>query len=83
MNEDNEGTQGPLEIRHNVMKAGGLCKMVQVCMVVMQKFGVNAMCPGYNARKYERRKRAKPTVESEGYYTPPSVESDFAHYKQD
>ena len=54
----------------------GLCKMVRVCMVVMQKFGVNEMCPGYNARKYEKQeergeRKRKPTVESERYYTPP------------
>jgi len=51
-------------------------------MVVMQEFGVNAMCPGYNARKYEKQeerkeRREKPMVESERYYTQPSVQSDF------
>ena len=25
-------------------------------MVVRQKFGGNAICPGYNARKYEKRR---------------------------
>jgi len=24
------------------------------CMVLMQEFGVDAMCPGYNARKCEK-----------------------------
>jgi hypothetical protein len=48
--------------------------MVQDCMVVMQAFGVNAMCPGYNVRKYEKQKereerREKPTVASEILYT--------------
>ena len=33
----------------------GLCKMAWVCLVAMQKFDVNVMCPGYDARKYERR----------------------------
>src|ERR1700744_6440787 len=54
--------------------------MVRDCMVVMQEFGVNAICPGYNARKYEKRRGErieKPGVKSKKYYTPPSVESDF------
>jgi len=56
--------------------------MVRVCMVVMQKFGGNAICPGYNARKYEKQeerkeRREKPMVKSERYYTQPSVQSDF------
>ena len=56
--------------------------MVWVCMVVMQKFGVNVMCPGYNASKYERERRGeKSRVESERYYTQPSEESDLLFYK--
>ena len=56
--------------------------MLRDCMVVMQEFGVNAMCPGYNARKYEKQeerkeRREKPMVKSERYYTQPSVQSDF------
>ena len=44
------------------------------------KFGGNAICPGYNATKYEKRRGErieKPRVESKRYYTPPSIESDF------
>ena len=49
-------------------------------MVVLQEFSVNAICPGYNARKYDKRRGErikKQGVESERCYTPPSVESDF------
>ena len=56
--------------------------MVRVCMVVMQKFRVNEICPVYNARKYEKQeergevgrgeeRREKSAFESERYYTPP------------
>ena len=41
-------------------------------MVVMQKCGGSAICPGYNARKYEKRRGERierPRVESERYYT--------------
>ena len=54
--------------------------MVRIGMVVMQKFGGNAICPGYNVKEYEKRRGErieKPRVESERYYTPPSIESDF------
>ena len=52
--------------------------MLCIGMVVMQKFGGSAICPGYNARKYEKRRGErieKPRVESERYYTSPSVQS--------
>ena len=58
--------------------------MVHVCMVVMQKFGGNVICSGYNVRKYEKRRGEtleKPRVESKRYYTPPGKESDFNYYK--
>ena len=61
--------------------------MVRDCMVVMQEFGVNVMCPRYNARKYEKQeereeRRRKPTAESERYYILPSIQSDFDWCKQ-
>ena len=49
-------------------------------MVVMQKCGGSAICPGYNARKYGKRRGErieKPGVESKRCYTPPTIESDF------
>jgi len=57
--------------------------MVHICMVVMQKFGGNAICSGYSARKYEKRREErteKPAVEQERYYTPPGEELDFNYY---
>ena len=52
-------------------------------MAVMQKFSGNVICPGYNVRKYEKKREErikKLRFKRERYYTPPSKELDSNHY---
>ena len=43
-----------LEIREDGVKAGAMQDMAQKCMVLMQEFSVDVMCPRYNVRKCEK-----------------------------